>query len=96
VEARYSAPVQTGPGAHQASCALDTRSFSEVQHMVHGTDHPPPPNAKLKERVESYLNFPSRPSWSALEGTLPFYIISTCLYQLSHYRPGLALGAAGS
>ena len=26
--ARFSAPVQTGPGAHSASCTLGTRSFT--------------------------------------------------------------------
>ena len=28
VEARFSAPVQTGPGAHPASCTMGTRSLS--------------------------------------------------------------------
>ena len=28
VEARFSAPVQTGPGAHPASCTMGTGSFS--------------------------------------------------------------------
>jgi len=27
VEARFSAPVQTGPGAHPASCTMGTSSF---------------------------------------------------------------------
>ena len=31
VVARFSAPVQTGPGAHPASCTMDTRSFPEVK-----------------------------------------------------------------
>jgi len=31
VEARFSAPVQTGPGAHPASCTMDTGSFSGVE-----------------------------------------------------------------
>ena len=29
--ARFSAPVQTGPGAHPASCTRDTRSFPVVK-----------------------------------------------------------------
>jgi hypothetical protein len=29
--ARFSAPVQTGPEAHPASCTMGTRSFSEVE-----------------------------------------------------------------
>ena len=27
-EARFSVPIQTGPGAHPASCTMDTGSFS--------------------------------------------------------------------
>ena len=30
-EARFSAPVQTGPGAHTASRTIDTRSFLGVK-----------------------------------------------------------------
>jgi len=30
-EARFSAPVQTGPGAHPASCTLGTWSFTGVK-----------------------------------------------------------------
>jgi hypothetical protein len=30
VGARFSAPVQTGPGAHQASCTMGTGSFSGI------------------------------------------------------------------
>jgi hypothetical protein len=30
-EARFSAPVQTGPGVHPASCAVGTGSFPEVE-----------------------------------------------------------------
>ena len=31
VEARFAAPVQTGPGAHPASCIMGTGSFPEVK-----------------------------------------------------------------
>jgi len=31
VEARFSAPVQTGPGAHLASCTMGTEAFQEVK-----------------------------------------------------------------
>jgi hypothetical protein len=31
VGARFSAPVQTGPGAHPASCTMGTRSFPGVK-----------------------------------------------------------------
>jgi len=32
VGARFSAPVQTGPGAHPASCTMRTGSFLEVKY----------------------------------------------------------------
>jgi len=31
VGARFSTPVQTGPGAHPASCTMGTGSFLEVK-----------------------------------------------------------------
>jgi hypothetical protein len=42
VEARFSAPVQTGPGAHTASCIMDTGSFPGVKsgRGVTLTSHP--------------------------------------------------------
>ena len=41
-EARFSAPVQTGAGAHPASCTMDTGSFSGVKsgRGVTLTPHP--------------------------------------------------------
>ena len=52
--ARYSAPVQTGPGAHPASCTTGTGSFPGVKRSGRGVDHPPPSSAEVKERVEIY------------------------------------------
>ena len=40
--ARFSAPVQTGPGAHPASCTMGTGSFAEVKRSGRDADHPPP------------------------------------------------------
>jgi len=42
VEARFSAPVQTGPRAHPASCAMGTGSFPGVKsgRDVTLTSHP--------------------------------------------------------
>jgi hypothetical protein len=41
-EARFSAPVQTGPGAHPSSCTMDTGSFPGVKsgRGVTLTSHP--------------------------------------------------------
>jgi len=62
VGARFSAPVQTGPGAHPASCTMSTGSFPGVKRLGHGVDHPPPSSAEVKGRVELYLFSPSGPS----------------------------------
>ena len=53
--ARYSAPVQTGPGAHPAFYTMDTGSYPEIKRPRRGVDHPPPSSADVKERVEIYL-----------------------------------------
>ena len=42
VEARISAPVQNGPGAHAGSCAMGTGSFPGVKRPGRGVDHSPP------------------------------------------------------
>jgi hypothetical protein len=78
IAARYSLPgpgiesqwggasfstVQTGPGAHPASCTVGTGSFPGVKWPGRGVDHPPPYSAEVKERVELYLYFTSGPSW---------------------------------
>jgi hypothetical protein len=43
------APVQTGPGAHPASCTMDIESF-----LGRAVDHPHPSSAEVKEKVELY------------------------------------------
>jgi len=53
--ATFSAPVQTGPGAHAASCAMGTGSFPGVKRPGRGFDHPPPSSAEVKEKVNLYL-----------------------------------------
>jgi hypothetical protein len=57
--ARFSAPVQTGPGAHPASCTMGTGSFLGVEsgRGVTLTPHPflvP----RSKNRVELYFYSP--------------------------------------
>ena len=64
--ARFSAPVQTGHGAHPASYAMGTGSFQGVKRPGRGADHPPPYSADVKERVELYLYFTSGPSWPVI------------------------------
>ena len=71
VEVRFSAPVQTGPGAHPASYTMGTGSFPGVKRPGRGVDHPSPSSAEVKERVELYIySFIGR-TWPFLERTLP-------------------------
>ena len=47
--ARFSAPVQTGPGAHPASSTMGTGSFAGVKRQRRGVDHPPYLAPRLKK-----------------------------------------------
>jgi len=49
---RFSAPVQTGPGAHPAFYTMGTESFLGVKRPESGVDLPPPPSDEIKERVK--------------------------------------------
>jgi hypothetical protein len=49
LEARFSAPVQTGPGAHPASCTMGTGSFPEIMRRGRAGDHSPPSSAVVME-----------------------------------------------
>jgi hypothetical protein len=40
--------VQTGPGAHPASCTMGTKSFPGVKRLGSGADHPPLPSAEVE------------------------------------------------
>jgi len=42
---------------------MGTGSFPEVKGPGCDVDHPSPPSAEVKERVELYICFPSGPSW---------------------------------
>ena len=50
--AKFSAPVQTDPGAHPASYIMGTGSFPGVERPGSGADHPPLPSAEVKKRVQ--------------------------------------------
>jgi len=55
VGGEFSAPVQTGPGAHPASYTMGTGSVPGVKWPGRGVDHPLPSSAEVKEREELYL-----------------------------------------
>jgi hypothetical protein len=48
VGAKFFAHVQTGPGAHPASCTMGTGSFPVVKRPGRGADHPPPSSAEVE------------------------------------------------
>jgi len=60
---KFSAPIQTSPGAHPTSCTLGTRSFPAVERPGLGIDHSPPSIAEVKERIDLYLYSHCGPSW---------------------------------
>jgi len=63
-----SAPVQTGPGVHPASCTVGASSVSRgVQQLGHGIDHLPPSSTEVKEEIELYADFSSGPSWPVIQ-----------------------------
>jgi len=64
--ARFSTPVQTGPGAHPASYSMGTGSFPGVKRPGRGVDHVLPSSAEVKEKVELYLYSTSGPSWPVI------------------------------
>ena len=64
--ARFSAPIQTGPGAYRASCKMGTGSFPGVKRPGRGADHPPPSKCRGHEMVGLYLYSPSGPSWPVM------------------------------
>jgi len=63
VGARFSVPIQIGPGTHSASYTMSTGSFPGVKRSERGVDHPTPSSAKVEASVQLYLYSPSGPSW---------------------------------
>jgi hypothetical protein len=62
--ATFSAPVQTSPGAHPASCTMRTASFARVESVRGVTLTPHPlPVLRSRNRVQLYLYSPKGPSW---------------------------------
>jgi hypothetical protein len=55
VLARFFAHVQTGRGAHPASCTLGTGSFPGVKRPGRGVDHPPPSSAEVRKEYPPHL-----------------------------------------
>jgi hypothetical protein len=69
VGARFSAPVQTDPGAHPTSHAMGNGIFPGVKRPGRGVDHPTASGAEVRERVEiyTYVYTTSGHSWPVIE-----------------------------
>jgi hypothetical protein len=66
VEAGFSTPDWTAPGAHPASYTASTMLFLDVKQLECDVNHPPPSSAEVKERVELFLCSPSVPLWHVI------------------------------
>jgi hypothetical protein len=66
VGVRFSAPIQTDPGAYPASYTKSTGPFPGVKRPGRGVNHSPPSSAEVKERVDLYVYSPCGPSWPVL------------------------------
>jgi hypothetical protein len=91
VGARFSAPVQTGPGAQPASCKMGTGSFPGVKSGRGDTNPSSPSSAIGHEKVELYLYSPYAPhglyrASASVQGcTLTFHLSVSC----SHYAKSI-------
>jgi len=80
VGARFSAPVQTGPGSHPASCTMGTRSFPGVNcgRGVLLTAHPLLVPRSWKSRAIPLLHlWAVRPVQNLSACTVDLYLYST-------------------
>jgi len=73
VGTRFSAPVQNCSEVHPASYKVGTGTFPGVKWLGRGVDHTPPSSAKVKDRVELYLYYPSEPC-GLFKGELYLYL----------------------
>ena len=81
---RFSAPVQTSPGAHPGSYTMGTASFPGVKRPGRGADHPPPSKRRGHEKVGLYLYSPSGSQWPVIGRTFAFTFIRICGLQMEN------------
>jgi hypothetical protein len=88
-EVRFSALVQTCPGAHPASYKMGTGSFPGVRRSGRGVDHAPPTSIDVKERVGLYIYSPLgfRITHKRITVDLVEHISLFILYFLNIYQP---------
>ena len=94
VGARFSLPVQTGPGSQPASYTTGTVSFPGVNWPGRGVDHPPPSSAEVKESHSAKI--PTRCSFE-IEFIIPKFIEgSTCFERHTAHHQELQTVLAAS
>jgi len=101
-EARFSAPVLTGPGAHPASCTMRTESFPGVKSGRSVTLTPSSPFSAVVKKEQSYTPTPpvgctacAEPQclYSTAISLLPLWAVgpvqslSACTVELYLYSP---------
>jgi hypothetical protein len=79
-----SAPVQTGPGAHPASCTMDSGFLSGTNRPGRGVDHPPPSSAEFKEIIELCF-WPPVCLHGSLQGEFRRFH-TTAMFRPNHYK----------
>ena len=98
---RFSEPVQTGPGAHPASCTMGTGSFPGVKRPGRDAD-PSPPFSAVVKKVYSYTSTPTMGRTACTEplclysraipllplwAVQPVQSLSACTVELYLYSP---------
>jgi hypothetical protein len=97
VVARFSAPVQTCPGAHPASYTMGTVSFAGVKRPGCSVDYPLSTIAKVKERVELYIYSLPGPSWPVIGWTLHLkYVVTFDVITVTGHEKYCLLGRRDS
>jgi hypothetical protein len=90
VGTRFSAHVQTAPGAHPASYTMGTASFPGIKRPGRGVDHPPNLTPRLKKEYSYTSNSTSGPSWTVLGRTFTFtFTFTFTLFRSTHFAPNI-------
>ena len=80
---RFSAPVQTGPGVHPASCTMDTMSFPAIKSGRHVTLTPHPLLVPWSRKSRA---IPLLPPMGRTDCTEPQCLYKGALYLIYIYR----------
>ena len=85
VGARFSEPVQTGPGTHPTSYEIGTGSFLGGKATGAWRWPPTPSSAEVERRVELYFHSPSAPSWPVIGRASPYFTLLYIEYKTARW-----------